>query len=312
MPNPRDARSRRLHSSVPEDLLDLYFGELGKVELLTAADEVRLAQAIAAGVEAQARLEADEPLDADEQEALELVAAAGEAAFDHFVAANLRLVVSVASKFSRRSQLGLDELIQEGNLGLIRAVEKFDWRKGFKFSTYATWWIRQAIQRGVAASERTIRLPVALHDALVKVRAARARLEAVNGEEPSIAELAEATRLTEHRVRRALDADKSVTSLDRKVGHDSDASEMADFVAVAEDAPAEEVVEAEFNRSVLAMAETRLDPRSWYVITRRYGLDGRTVLTLDALGKELGLSRESVRKIETQALIRLQKEIRAA
>ncbi|HUG83562.1 MAG TPA: sigma-70 family RNA polymerase sigma factor [Euzebya sp.] len=300
------------HNTVPEDLLDLYFGELGRVDLLTAADEVRLAQAIEAGIEARALLESGEMMSARRRTELAVLATRGEEAFDHFVAANLRLVVSVASKFSRRSQLGLDELIQEGNLGLIRAVEKFDWRKGFKFSTYATWWIRQAIQRGVAASERTIRLPVALHDALVKVRAARARLEAINGEEPTVAELAEATRLTEHRVRRALDADKSVTSLDRRVGHDSDASEMADFVAIAEDSPAEEVVEAEFNRSLLSMAETRLDPRSWYVITRRYGLDGRQVLTLDALGKELGLSRESVRKIETQALSRLQKELRAA
>ncbi len=302
----------RRHNTVPEDLLDLYFGELGKVDLLTAADEVRLAQAIEAGNAARDRLESDEDIPPAVRAELALTVAAGEDAFNHFVAANLRLVVSVASKFSRRSQLGLDELIQEGNLGLIRAVEKFDWRRGFKFSTYATWWIRQAIQRGVAASERTIRLPVALHDALVKVRAARARLEATNGEEPTIAELAEATRLTEHRVRRALDADKSVTSLDRRVGHDSDASEMADFVAIATDSPAEEVVEAEFNRALLDMAETRLDARSWYVITRRYGLDGRTVLTLDALGKELGLSRESVRKIETQALTRLQKELRAA
>ena len=300
------------HNRVPEDLLDIYFGELGRVDLLTAADEVRLAQAIEAGIEARARLESDEELSTRERKVLMAVVDAGEDAFDHFVAANLRLVVSVASKFSRRSQLGLDELIQEGNLGLIRAVEKFDWRKGFKFSTYATWWIRQAIQRGVAASERTIRLPVALHDALVKVRAARARLEAVNGEEPTIAELAEATRLTEHRVRRALEADKSVTSLDRRVGHDADASEMADFVAIADDSPAEEVVEAEFNRALLSLAETRLDPRSWYVITRRYGLDGGPVLTLDALGKELGLSRESVRKIETQALLRLQKELHAA
>jgi RNA polymerase nonessential primary-like sigma factor len=300
------------HDRVPEDLLDLYFGELGRVDLLTAADEVRLAQRIEAGVEAQARLDEGGRLTAAERRRLRAAAADGEAAFDHFVNANLRLVVSVASQFSRRSQLGLDELIQEGNLGLIRAVEKFDWRRGFKFSTYATWWIRQAIQRGVAASERTIRLPVALHDALVKVRAARARLEAATGAEPTVAELAEATRLSEHRVRRALEADTSVTSLDRRVGPDTDASDLADFVAIASDAPAEEVVDREYARALLHLAERRLDTRSWYVITRRYGLDGRTVLTLDALGKELGLSRESVRKIESQALHRLQQELEAA
>jgi RNA polymerase nonessential primary-like sigma factor len=300
------------HDRVPEDLLDLYFAELGKVDLLTAADEVRLAQAIERGVEARARLEAGGRLPARERAALAADVAAGEAAFDHFVSANLRLVVSVASKFSRRSQLGLDELIQEGNLGLIRAVEKFDWRRGFKFSTYATWWIRQAIQRGVAASERTIRLPVALHDALVKVRAARARLEATHGREPTLDELAEATRLPVERVERAIEADRSVTSLDRRVGHDGDAGEMADFVAVAEDAPAEEVVEAEHLRSMLACARSTLDDRSWYVLSRRYGLDGRDVQTLDALGRELGLSRESVRKIEAQALHRLQQELDAA
>jgi RNA polymerase nonessential primary-like sigma factor len=151
--------------SVPEDLLDLYFSELGKVRLLTAEDEVRLAKTIEAGRAAQERLDAGVD-DKAERAELERQVREGQAAFDHFVAANLRLVVSVASQFSKRSTLDLGELIQEGNLGLLRAVEKFDWRRGYKFSTYATWWIRQAIQRGVAGSERTIRLPVALHDAL--------------------------------------------------------------------------------------------------------------------------------------------------
>ena len=307
---------KRVPQAVPDDLLDLYFGALGSVELLTAEDECSLAQQIEAGIEAAAILQtaADEgkPLSTKEIMRLNRLVENGERAFDHFVAANLRLVVSVAAKFSRRSSLDLAELIQEGNLGLIRAVEKFDWRKGFKFSTYATWWIRQAIQRGVASSERTIRLPVALHDALIKVRAARARLEAVTGEEPTIEELAEATHLTEHRIRRALEADKTVTSLDRKVGTDSDANEMGDFVAIAPDTPAETVVEMEFHRTVLAHARTHLDERSWYVITRRYGLNGMDIMTLDALGQELGLSRESVRKIESQALHLLQRELAVA
>src|SRR5687768_18045708 len=160
-------------NAVPDDLLDLYFSELGKVRLLTAEDEVRLAKKIEAGHAAQEKLDAG----ASQREELERAVREGQEAFDHFVAANLRLVVSVAAQFSKRSTLDLGELIQEGNLGLLRAVEKFDWRRGYKFSTYATWWIRQAIQRGVAGSERTIRLPVALHDALVKVRAASARLE---------------------------------------------------------------------------------------------------------------------------------------
>ncbi len=296
-------------ANVPEDLLDLYFSELGKVRLLTAEDEVRLAKTIEAGREAQEKLDAGET---NRRAELERKAREGQEAFDHFVAANLRLVVSVAAQFSKRSTLDLGELIQEGNLGLLRAVEKFDWRRGYKFSTYATWWIRQAIQRGVAGSERTIRLPVALHDALVKVRAASARLEAETGREPTIEELAKATRLTPKKVRRAMEGDHAMTSLDRPVGFDSDASDLSEFVAIAEDAPAEEVIERTFVEDLFTTAREHLDDRSWYVLQRRYGLDGRQTLTLDALGRELGLSRESVRKIENQALARLQHELGAA
>ena len=294
---------------VPEDLLDLYFSELGKVRLLTAEDEVRLAKTIEAGREAQERLDSGEVTDHTERANLEQKVRDGQGAFDHFVAANLRLVVSVAAQFSKRSTLDLGELIQEGNLGLLRAVEKFDWRRGYKFSTYATWWIRQAIQRGVAGSERTIRLPVALHDALVKVRAASARLEAETGREPTVEELAQATRLTTDKVQRALEGDHSMTSLDRPVGFDSDASDLGEFVAVSDDSPADEVVERTFMQDLFELARERLDDRSWYVLQRRYGLDGRQTLTLDALGRELSLSRESVRKIENQALSRLQEEL---
>jgi RNA polymerase sigma factor (sigma-70 family) len=294
---------------VPEDLLDLYFSELGKVRLLTAEDEVRLAKTIEAGREAQERLDSGEVIDNNEIAALEQRVRDGQGAFDHFVAANLRLVVSVAAQFSKRSTLDLGELIQEGNLGLLRAVEKFDWRRGYKFSTYATWWIRQAIQRGVAGSERTIRLPVALHDALVKVRAASARLEAETGREPTVEELAQATRLTTDKVQRALEGDHSMTSLDRPVGFDSDASDLGEFVAISDDSPADEVVERTFMQDLFEMARDRLDERAWYVLQRRYGLDGRQTLTLDALGRELSLSRESVRKIENQALSRLQEEL---
>ncbi|CAN5904856.1 sigma-70 family RNA polymerase sigma factor [soil metagenome] len=294
---------------VPEDLLDLYFSELGKVRLLTAEDEVRLAKTIEAGREAQERLDSGEVTATTERRKLEQHVREGQGAFDHFVAANLRLVVSVAAQFSKRSTLDLGELIQEGNLGLLRAVEKFDWRRGYKFSTYATWWIRQAIQRGVAGSERTIRLPVALHDALVKVRAASARLEAETGREPTVDELAQATRLTTDKVQRALEGDHSMTSLDRPVGFDSDASDLGEFVAISDDSPADEVVEKTFMQDLFEMARDRLDDRSWYVLQRRYGLDGRQTLTLDALGRELSLSRESVRKIENQALSRLQEEL---
>ena len=301
-------------NTVPEDLLDLYFSELGKVRLLTAEDEVRLAQTIEAGVSAAAELErqdAEGELPLRRRRELRRAVRRGEDAFDHFVAANLRLVVSVASQFSKRSSLDLGELIQEGNLGLLRAVEKFDWRRGYKFSTYATWWIRQAIQRGVAGNERTIRLPVALHDALIKLRAAKARIEAETGESPSIAELAEATKLPEERVHRALEGDHPMTSLDRPVGFDSDASELSDFVAVAEDSPAEEVIERSWREGLIDAARDVLDERSFYIVSRRFGLDGAEALTLDAIGQELSLSRESVRKIEHQALRVLERTIGA-
>jgi RNA polymerase sigma factor (sigma-70 family) len=299
-------------TGVPSDLLDLYFSELGRVRLLTADDETRLAKAIEAGQAARERLAAGAELDAATRAELERLDRAGRQAFDDFVAANLRLVVSIAAKFAKRSSLGLDELIQEGNLGLIRAVEKFDWRKGFKFSTYATWWIRQAIQRGVAASERPIRLPVATHDALIKVRAAASRLESEQGREPTIEELSAATNTSVELVLRALESDYAVTSLDRPVGTDNDGGELGDFVAVATDAPADEVVDRHFMDGLFDMARSQLDDRSWYVVSRRFGLDGREVQTLDSLGKELGLSRESVRKIEKLALGRLREQLDAA
>ena len=302
--------------AVPDDLLDLYFSELGKVRLLTAADEVRLAQAIESGKEARAELEAAEAagrkLPAEARRQLERRVREGGEAFEHFVAANLRLVVSIAAKFSKSSSLELGELVQEGNVGLITAVEKFDWRKGYKFSTYATWWIRQAIQRGVAAQERTIRLPVAVHDALTKVRAARNRLESETGREPTTAELAAATNLTEDKVRHALDSVRPTTSLDRRVGDDDDAAELGDFVAVASDSPADEVVDRDLREGLFATAREHLDERSWYVLQRRYGLDDGDIATLDVVGRELGVSRETVRKIEHQALARLRDELAAA
>ncbi|QBI21624.1 sigma-70 family RNA polymerase sigma factor [Egibacter rhizosphaerae] len=292
--------------AVPDDLLDLYFSELGKVRLLTADDEIRLAKTIEAGREAQEKLDAGQT---ENRMQLRRQVREGQEAFDHFVAANLRLVVSVAAQFSKRSTLDLGELIQEGNLGLLRAVEKFDWRRGYKFSTYATWWIRQAIQRGVAGSERTIRLPVALHDALVKVRAAAARIESETGREPTVEELAHATKLSEAKVQRALEGDHAMTSLDRPVGFDADASDLGEFVAIAEDSPDDEVVERTFMEGLFDLARDHLDERSWYVLQRRYGLDGMQSMTLDSLGRELGLSRESVRKIENQALAKLQAEL---
>ncbi|PSO50218.1 MAG: RNA polymerase subunit sigma-70 [Actinobacteria bacterium QS_5_72_10] len=273
--------------TVPDDLLDLYFSELGRVQLLSQDEEIRLASAIEAGTAAAAELaEGGDELSAQRRAELERAVRAGEQAFDHFVTANLRLVVSLASQYTPRTSLSLGELVQEGNLGLLRAVEKFDWRHGFKFSTYATWWIRQAIQRGVAGGERTIRLPETLE----------------LGEGPDVADLASATHLSPELVARAIDAEHPTTSLDRAVGGDEDSADLGDFVAIADDEPDEEVVRATWHTEVVSLARQHLDERSWRVLSRRFGLDGTEPVTLDALGRELELSRESVRKIERQAL----------
>ena len=270
--------------------MDEFYTALGRTPLLTAADEVRLAKVIEAGRAPNASSEQRH---------------AAEVAFDHFVTANLRLVVSVAQQYAYRSPVELDELIQEGTIGLMRAVEKFDHTRGLKFSTYAVWWIRQAVQRGIAGQDRAIRLPVNVHAALTKVRAATARLTAESGREPTLEELAVATRTTVDKVRVALDGDHSVTSLDRRVGFDGDSAEAGDFLPDDGPAPDDVVVADLYLEGVLRAAEDTLDPRSWLVLQRRYGLDGGDGASLSELAAELGLSRERVRRIEQDALLRL-------
>ena len=296
--------------SIPEDLLDLYFSDLGQVPLLSAEEEVELAKRIEAAHDAEERLR--EGVDAGTRAQLEECIERGRQAFERFVNANLRLVVAEASKFGRRSRLGLDELVQEGNLGLIRAVEKFDWRRGFKFSTYATWWIRQALQRGTAYTERTIRLPAGVHANLLKVRAAEARLAGELGRPPCLDELSDATRLSEEEVRAVLGVDFAVTSLDKPVSDDNDAAELGALLARVNDTPEDEVIDRLFIEGVFDKARRELPERSWYVLCRRYGLNGAEPSTLQQLGDELGLSRETVRKIEQQALAQLHHSLRDA
>ncbi|TMK82364.1 MAG: sigma-70 family RNA polymerase sigma factor, partial [Actinobacteria bacterium] len=191
--------TRRPDSEREQDLVRLYLDEIGRHELLTKDDEVRLAQAIEAGREARAELAQAQKFARGQRQQLLRTADAGEEATQTFVNANLRLVVSIAKKY-QSTGLPLLDLIQEGNLGLIHAVEKFDWRKGFKFSTYATWWIRQAMQRGVANTARTIRLPIHAGDQLARVQKARDRLEAELGRHPTLAELAAESDMDEAEV----------------------------------------------------------------------------------------------------------------
>ncbi|HSJ44523.1 MAG TPA: sigma-70 family RNA polymerase sigma factor [Euzebyales bacterium] len=288
---------------------DRYFDELGRRSLLTGDDEVRLAQQIETGRDAAALLE---HADAQDRAALERDVADGQAAFQRFVEANLRLVVSIATQFMSRTDLDLDELIQEGNLGLIRAVEKFDWRRGGKFSTYATWWIRQAIQRGIARADRAIRLPAGVHQELGKVRAATARLRDETGREPTTDEVAKATRLTPDRVERARNADYRVDSLQKPLSDDPDASVREDLVAVADDEPDEEVAQRLLIEDMMQATNAALDERSQYILRRRYGFDGGNGASLRQIGEELGLSRERVRRIELEALATLRDEVALA
>src|SRR4249919_427986 len=205
-----------------EDLVRLYLEDVGRHDLLTKDDEVRLAQAIEAGVVARNELEAAKKLTPTQRRTLRRGIRQGEEAHRQFVNSNLRLVVSIAKKY-QSSGLPLLDIVQEGNLGLIHAVDKFDWRKGFKFSTYATWWIRQAIQRGIANSGRTIRLPVHAGDNLLRLHRVRAQLEAELEREPTVVELARELDVAEEKVVEVLRYAVDTVSLDEPVRDDGDA-----------------------------------------------------------------------------------------
>jgi RNA polymerase sigma factor (sigma-70 family) len=294
---------------VPEDLLDLYFGDMGSIELLTAEQEVDLAKLIEAGNKAANLLKkSKKELDETNMRALQKEVTLGQKARDHFIGANLRLVVSVASKFTKKSNLELAELLQEGNLGLIRAVEKFDWRRGYKFSTYATWWIRQAIQRGIAEKKRAIRLPVAKHDALRKIYAARVRLESETGRAPSIEELAEATNLTTDNVCEALNADSvsSTTSLDRPVSHDQDTGRFGDFIPDKTEDVEQAVLVIMQRKEVKKMLAT-LPERERTIIELRYGILDGEPRTREDIGRHFGLTGERIRQLESRALDKLRR-----
>jgi RNA polymerase primary sigma factor len=263
-------------ASATTDALQLFLNEMARYPLLTAEEEVELAKRIERG---------------------------DKAAKDRMINSNLRLVVSIAKKYQGHG-LSLLDLIQEGIIGLIRAVEKFDWRRGFKFSTYATWWIRQAVQRGVANKARTIRLPVHIADREQKLARAERELLTKLGRVPSEEELAQAAKLPLKQVREVRAAARAVTSIDKPVGPEGDTSLIE--MLPGEEAPPEEELTISLRQEAIRTAVARLPEREREVLKMRFGLDGDPdPQSLDQIGKRLGLTRERVRQIETQALEKL-------
>jgi RNA polymerase sigma factor (sigma-70 family) len=281
-----------------EDLVRLYLSDIGRYTLLTKDDEARLAQAIEARREARAELDAaGRSLAPARRRELHGIVRAGDAAESAFVRANLRLVVSIAKKY-QASGLPLLDLIQEGNLGLMHAVEKFDWRKGFKFSTYATWWIRQAITR------RTIRLPVHAGDTLTRLQRTRVALERRLGRAPTIAELAAECDLPASKVSEALQYASEPVSLSEPLRDDGDA-ELADIVEDAGSASPFDVVASSLLGGEVARLLAPLDEREKAVLRLRFGLDRGEPRTLEEVGAIFNLTRERIRQIEARAIAKL-------
>ena len=309
----KTARTRKYNSDnsvamLTGDPVRMYLKEIGKVSLLTAAEEVDLAMKIEAGVDAMAQLDASEeeggvPLERRERRRLSRIEQVGLDAKQQLIEANLRLVVSIAKRYVGRGMLFLD-LIQEGNLGLIRAVEKFDYTKGFKFSTYATWWIRQAITRAIADQARTIRIPVHMVETINKlVRIQRQLLQSL-GREPTPEEIAEEMGLTPERVREIQKISQEPVSLETPIGEEED-SQLGDFIeddaaVVPPDAASFSMLQEQLAKTLEGLAE-----RERKVITLRFGLEDGHPRTLEEVGREFGVTRERIRQIESKTLAKL-------
>jgi RNA polymerase sigma factor (sigma-70 family) len=287
-----------------EDLVRLYLTDIGQYALLTKDDEVRLAKAIEAGKEAVAEMAKIKTPTATKRRELRKAIREGEVAERAFVQSNLRLVVSIAKKY-QASGLPLLDLIQEGNLGLMHAVEKFDWRKGFKFSTYATWWIRQAITRGIANTGRTIRLPVHAGDTLARLQKARSRLELKFGRTATLAELAKEVEMPEDKVTEALRFAAEPLSLSEPLREDGDA-ELGDVVEDrSAESPFETAATALLPEEIQRLLAP-LDEREREILRLRFGLGGSGEgRTLEEVGEHFNLTRERIRQIEARAMSKL-------
>jgi RNA polymerase primary sigma factor len=296
-------------TSVMGDSVHTYLKSIGRTSLLTAEQEVDLAKRIEAGLFAEHKLDTEADMTDRVREELEAVAADGRRAKAHMLEANLRLVVSVAKKYSDRG-LSLLDVVQEGNLGLIRAVEKFDYTKGYKFSTYAMWWIRQAIQRGFADSARTIRLPVHVLEMLSKLSRVERDMHQRLGREPTPEELAVELDRTPDQIEELLRTSRQPISLDSTIGEDGETS-IGDLIEDVDAPEASELVDRQLMADQLRHALDALTPREATIMAMRFGLYDGNPHTLDEIGKALGLTRERIRQLEKQSLSKLRHPSRA-
>ncbi|MDP8922152.1 MAG: sigma-70 family RNA polymerase sigma factor [Chloroflexota bacterium] len=285
----------------------LYLREISRTPLLTAEEEVTLAKELEAGKAARARLDAG-VTDPAERERLEAEVQVGEAARTRLIESNLRLVVSVARKYLGRGMSFLD-LVQEGNIGLQRGVDKFDWRRGFRFSTYAYWWIRQAVSRAVAEQSRTIRLPVHIVEQLTKLYNTARELEIQLGRQPTPAEIGERMGIDADRVSEAFRAARVPISLETPIGEEQE-STLADLIADASSpAPSEQAEDEVLHQMLDRSLRERLTQREAEVLRLRFGLGDNRERTLAEVGQELGISRERARQLETEALRKLRRDM---
>ena len=296
-------RAEAEHASVGvSDSVRLYLQEIGETNLLTMEEEVWLSKRMERGLQAAERLCSAE---LRQSERLELLSDKddGARARDHLIQANLRLVVSVAKKYVGRGLSFLD-LIQEGNIGLMKATDKFDYKRGFKFSTYATWWIRQAITRAISDQSRTIRLPVHVGETINRVKKTSHRLQQILEREPSKEELARALDLPEEKVRQVLDVSRHPISLEAPVGAEGDAF-LGDFIEDDKIPTPMELASQHLLKSQIGEALAKLSDRERKIILLRFGLEDGRFRTLEEVGREFGITRERIRQIEAKALRKL-------
>ena len=297
----RDSTPENIDHVPVDDIVSVYFRQMAAEPLLTAEQEVALAKRIERGVEAQKYLEEMEGISPEDVETLEALVADGQAAREHMAAANTRLVVSIAKRYTNRG-LPMSDLIQEGNIGLMKAVDKFDYTMGNRFSTYATWWIRQTITRALAQKSRTIRLPLHRSDELRRINFAYETLEKELGREPTYKEIGRYLDMPVAKVRDMVEATPQTVPLETPVGEDN---ELGDFLEDEDMPDPDEVVDTSALEDTIDKLLNQMIPREAQILRLRFGLKNGNPQTLQQVGKVMGLSRERIRQLEYQAIRRL-------